>query len=129
MRLNVDPTPPLSLFQQDLDLVICVEDGLSPEIYVKEGLPKPDRHLLLGLVQTVAVVVGEQDRELVAFMDARSIVLETGAGVRPVKLGLVIARTEDGTFGVLAMQDKRQARVLAREALRWFTGTVRLDIP
>ena len=129
MRLIVDPEPSLPLFQQDLDLVICVEEGLAPEIQVKRGLPKPDRHLLLGLVQTVAMVVGEMDRELVCFMGTRSIELHTEDGTKTVKPGLVIARTAEGSFGVLAGEDKRHARVLARDALRWFTGTIRLDIP
>lgn len=129
MRLLVDPSPELSVFQQDLDLVICVDEGLQPEIHVRAGLPKPDRHLLLGLMQTVAVVVGESDGELVCFMEVRSIALDTGEGARPVKPGLVIARTPEGTFGVLAVADKRHAKILARDALRWFTGTIRLDIP
>jgi hypothetical protein len=129
MRLIVDPAPALPVFEQDLDLVICVSEGRAPEIHVKQGIPKPDRHLLLGLVQTVSVVVGEMDRELVCFMEPRSLVLEMETGSRPVQQGLVIARTSDGAFGVLAIEDKRQARVLAREALRWFTGTIRLDIP
>lgn len=129
MRLIVDPTPALALFQQDLGLIICVRDGLAPEIHVKGGLPKPDRHLLLGLMQTVAVAVGEMDRELVDFVETRSIVLDSDAGSMALLPGLVIARSTNGEFGVLAPQDTRQARVLARQALRWFTGTIRLDVP
>jgi hypothetical protein len=129
MRLIVDPIPPSPLVEKDLGLVICLEDGQAPEIFVKEGLPKPDRHLLLGLMQTVAVAVSEKDPELVVFIDARSIVLRTESGSRPVRPGLVIARSEDGAVGVLVTPDTQQARVLARQALRWFTGTIRLDVP
>ncbi len=129
MRLIVDPIPSSILVDKDLELVICVQDGQSPEIYVKEGLPKPDRHLLLGLIQTVAVAVSERDPELLVFMDARSMVLKTESASRPVPPGLVIARSQDGAVGVLATQDTQQARVLARQALRWFTGTIRLDVP
>jgi hypothetical protein len=129
MRLIVDPAPHLSLFHKDLGLVICVEDGGTPEIHVKEGLPKPDRHLLLGLMQTASMAVSERDPELVVFMDARSILLEEGAVSKSVPRDLVIVRGEDGAVGVLASQDAHQARVVVRQALRWFTGTIRLDVP
>ncbi len=129
MRLIVDPIPLSPLVDNNLELVICLEDGQAPEIHVKEGLPKPDRHLLLGLMQTVAVAVSERDPELVVFMDARSVVLKTESASRHVPPGLVIARTEDGAVGVLATLDTQHARILARQALRWFTGTIRLDVP
>ena len=66
MRLTIEPKPSLPQFSSDLDLVIVTtDDDRIPEIFVTEGSPVPDRHMLLGLVQIVSVAVQEQDPESV----------------------------------------------------------------
>jgi hypothetical protein len=129
MKLIIDPSPSLPVFHRNLDLVIRIGADRPPEMHVGEGLPKPDRHLLLGMAQSVAMAVTEKDRDLVVFMDAASIVLETGLSSKKLDPGLIVIRDEDGRLGILAGEDPRGARLLAREALRSFTGGIRLDIP
>ena len=130
MRLLVDPSPPLSVFSEGLELVICVDADASPELYLKEGIPKPDRHLLLGIMQSASMAVSESDPELTAFLEPAPVVLSRSDGTsKKLGAGLIVVRTEDGHLGVLSVVDPPQARRLAREALRWFTGTIRLDVP
>ncbi len=129
MRLRIDPPPPLEIFNQRLDLVICTKGGALPEVYTSENSPKPDRHFLLGIVQTALVAIEEADPESVVFMDTNSLTLETSNELIPLDCKLLIARAAAGGFAVLTGTDQALARRLAREAARKFTGTIRLDIP
>jgi hypothetical protein len=130
MRLLVDPSPQLPVFGEGLELVICVDVDAIPEIYLNQGVPKPDRHLLLGIMQSAAMAVSESDPELMTFLEPAMVVLSRSDGSsKKLGAGLIVVRTEDGHLGVLSAVDPPQARRLAREALRWFTGTIRLDIP
>jgi hypothetical protein len=129
MKLMIEPQPLLAVFGEDLELVIQIGDDQLPEIYVKAGLPKPDRHLMLGIIQGAAMAVAEADAELVTFMDPVSLELDTGGGTKKLSAGLVVVRAEDGSLGILATEDRTRARALARQAVRWFTGTIRLDVP
>lgn len=129
MRLTIEPKPPLPQFSSELDLVIFMDDGRAPEIFVREGSPRPDRHLLLGLVQIVSVAVQEQDPESVVRMEHCSVRLERTGEVKDLKPGLVIVRTGEGRFGVIGVGDSSTVKRLTREILRWFTGTIRLDVP
>ncbi len=129
MKLFIDPPPPVTVFDKELDLVISASEQGPPEVFVKEGSAQPDRHFLLGVVQAVAMAVEEADHEFTAFMEADSLTLENGGSVKALSNGLIIVRSEDGTLGGLAVPDPRLARRLAREVVRWFTGSIRLDIP
>lgn len=129
MKLVADPVPPLPVFREEVALVIRVGEEEIPEIYVQQGAPKPDRHLLLGMMQSVSMAIKERDPELAVFLDTQEIALHTESGVRQLQSGLIIVRAEDGTYAALVQRDEQQARRLASQALRWFTGTVRLDVP
>jgi hypothetical protein len=129
MKLFLDPSDSLPLFSMDLQLVIRIEEGRSPELFLEHGISNPDRHLLLGLVQRIAMAVEERDRESVAFANGCTIRLKRAGEAKTFGPGLVIARSDDGTIGAVASVDPSMARRLARLAVRWFTGTIRLDVP
>jgi hypothetical protein len=129
MKLIFDPIPSLSLLSLEPEVVIGFEDNRPAEVYVREGLPRPDRHLLLGIVQSILVAVEEMDPESVELMTTCTIKLDRGNEVKELRPGLIIVRVKDGRFGALIVGDRRSALRLARQAVRWFTGTIRLDIP
>jgi hypothetical protein len=131
MKLSVQPMPSLSAFSEDLQFVIHVgdSDAAIPELYLEEGLPQPDRHLLVGVAQTVLVAVEESDPETVAFLDACAVSLETPRETKPLDRGLIVVRSTTGQFGALVTAAPSAAKRLARKAVRWFTGGIRLDIP
>jgi hypothetical protein len=129
MKLIVDPPAGLPLFANDLDVVIALEDEGIPEISVAKDLPRPDRHLLLGMVQVVAVAVQENDRETFCHMDSASVELQASEQSGPLTSPLIVARGRDGAFGALGLGDFQAVRAVARKAVRYFTGTIRLDVP
>jgi hypothetical protein len=101
----------------------------TPQIYVGKDSPKPDRHLLLGIVQSVNVAVEERDPDMVKFMSRCSVRLDGSGAAKIFDSGLIIARDTHGAIAVLAIGDAPTGRRLARQGLRWFTGTIRLDVP
>jgi hypothetical protein len=129
MKLLIDPLPLLPLFSLDPELVIRIEEDRPPEVYIEEGLPRPDRHFLLGIAQSVLVAVEEMDPESVELMSTCTIKLDRANEVKDFGAGLVIVRVSEGRFGALIVGDSHLALRLARQAVRWFTGTIRLDIP
>lgn len=129
MRIITDPPPSLGVFSNDLELVIVVRENANPEVFVPEGTPAPDRHLVLGLVQSAVVCVEERDAETVVSREYRTIRLFQPGKTIDLSAALVIGKAGNGRFGVLVRGDWKQARQLARQGLRWFTGTVRLDVP
>jgi hypothetical protein len=129
MRLRIDPQPKSSLFSSDLELVIEQRASGIPRIHIAQSVPRPDRHLLLGIVQSTAFAVQERDAESVFVDESMTVVLETDEGAKTLDPGLVIARSKDGRFGALVRGDWKRAREHARNALRYFTGTIRLDVP
>lgn len=129
MRLRIDPTPSIPQLSEELEIVILIAEGLLPEVFSAEGLPKPDRHLVLGLVQTAAMAIGEQDAESVCHMENCTARLEKAGKSIDMTAPLVVVKTTDGRFGVLVAGEPASANRLARQAVRWFTGTVRLDVP
>ena len=129
MRLTIKPNPPIPQFGAELEIVIIVDDVGIPEIIVESGLPRPDRHLLLGLVQSVSLLIEEQDPESVAIMESCSVRLDKANEEKELEPGLLIVKTKEGRFGALIVGDSIVARRLARRSVRWFTGTIRLDVP
>jgi hypothetical protein len=129
MRITTDPATLLPVFSEDLYLVILARDGTIPEVSVAEGTPTPDRHLLLGLAQSAVLAIEERDPETVVCKEYRSILLHRSGETKELVHGLVIGTSRDRSFGVLASCDWKEAIHVARKTLRWFTGTVRLDIP
>ena len=129
MKLHIDPPPSLEIFRQKLELVVCIKEGDLPGVYAIETSAKPDRHFLLGIVQTALIAIEEADPESTAFMDTNSLTLERSNELIPLNCQLIIVRSAAGAFAALTGTDKALARRLAREAARRFTGTVRLDIP
>jgi hypothetical protein len=129
MRLLTEPAAQSPLFDSELELVICLREESPPEIFLQDGMPRPDRHMLLGMIQTIVVAAEEMDSASVAFVDSCSTRLERGDEMSILHSDLIIIRAIDGRFGALAIGDKRSVRRLARRAERWFTGTIRLDVP
>jgi hypothetical protein len=125
----LDTSPSLALFTKELELVVTVDESAIPEIYPREGQPMPDRHFLLGLVQTAGVLLEERDPESVAVLKQCSIRLERGETVISLDSAFVIVRPVDGRLGVLAVGDWQTARRLARKAVRHFTTAIRIDVP
>jgi hypothetical protein len=129
MKLLIDPTPPVPILLEDQELVIEVVPSGIPTIYVEEGRPPADRHLLWGIGQSVVISVEERDAESVAFMKNCSVKLMRQGVVRDLTPGLTIVRTNRGRLGALAVGDVQTARRLARETARYFTRILRLDVP
>lgn len=129
MKLHIDPPPRLEIFGQQLELAICIKEGAVPDVHTIENSAKPDRHFLLGIVQTALIAIEEADPESTAFMDTNSLTLERSNESIQLNCQLIIVRSAAGAFAVLTGTDQALARRLAREAARRFTGTIRLDIP
>ncbi len=129
MKLHVDPTPALDSFGQDFDLVICVTETTLPVVYTAENSANPDRHFLLGLVQTALIAIEELDPDTVAFISTSPLTLEKNDELIHLDCQLLIVRSKTGSFAVLMRTDQALARSLIREAARRFTGLIRLDIP
>ncbi len=129
MRLAITPIPSIPQMSDELEIVILVNQDGVPEVFAAEDLPKPDRHLLLALAQTVAMAVEEQDPESVVFLDSCSIRLDRSGDWKDVAAGLVLVKSRQGRFGGLVVGDSICGKRLTRKAVRWFTGTIRLDVP
>lgn len=129
MKLRIEPPPTHKWLHSDLELVICLNCEKTPEVFIEPGEPKPDRHLLLGIAQSVVVAVEERDTDLVEFARPDSMRLDSGMQSKELACDFVIFRTAEGRIGALAPEDTAVARTLARKALRWFTGAIRLDVP
>jgi hypothetical protein len=129
MKLLVSPLPQLQLFGSELELVICLHEDSSPEVFLEDKKPRPDRHMLLGMMQTIVMAIEEMDPTFVEFAENFSLRLVRNGEERDIDSGLTIVRSVDGRYGALAEGDARQVRRLARRAERWFTGAIRLDIP
>ncbi len=129
MKLIFDPLPSLPLFALDPELVIRIEEDQPAEVYIGEDLPKPDRHLLLGIAQSILVAVEEMDPESVELISRCTVKLDRADEAKEFDPGMIIVRVKDGRFGALIVGDARYALRLARQAVRRFTGTIRLDIP
>lgn len=129
MRLVTEPPALLPALLDELQLVIRIKENKPPQIYVREGFPKPDRHLLLGIVQTVNVAVEERDSDMVWFTPRCTVRLEGSGDTKIFDSGLILARDSKGAIGAFVIGDLPAGRRLARQGVRWFTGTIRLDVP
>jgi hypothetical protein len=129
MRLVTEPPVLLPALLDELELVIRIEEDETPQTYVREGSPKPDRHLLLGIVQSVKVAVEERDPDMVWFTPRCTVSVEGSGDTKTFDSGLILARDSKGAIGALVIGDPTAGRKLARQGLRWFTGTIRLDVP
>ena len=129
MRIVTEPPVSLPVFPEQLELVIRIGEDETPQVYVRDGCPKPDRHLLLGIAQSVDVAVEERDPDMVRFTPRCTVSLEGTGDAKIFDSGLILARDSKGAIGVLVIGDPPAGRRLARHGLRWFTGTVRLDVP
>jgi hypothetical protein len=129
MKLFTEPPVSLPQLAEELQLVIRIEEDQTPQIYVQEDSPMPDRHLLLGIVQSVNVAVEEKDHDMVRFTGPCTVRLETTGDTKIFESGIIIARDCRGAIAALVIGDAAEGRRLARRGLRWFTGTIRLDVP
>ena len=129
MRLSIAPSLSLPQFDDELEIVILICQDSLPEVLYAEGLPRPDKHLLLGLVQTVVMAIEEQDSESVVSMENCSVRVDRAGEWKDVSAGLVLVKSREGRLGALVRVDSATGRRLARQAVRWFTGTIRLDVP
>lgn len=130
MKLIVKPKANNLLLEKPLHLVIAVEPEGHFEVYNYESGLKPDRHLVLGIAQAMAVQIEEKDPETVVFAKDAEVALEMDGVIKKLSSGLIIVRTaEDGAIAALALCDPSEGRRLARRAVRALTGTIRLDVP
>lgn len=129
MRIEIDPPVPLPCFDENLLFVVSLVDESAPELILEENVPKPDRHLLLGMAQNILMALDEMDPDLVAALTPKSVVLHYAGKTKELKPGLIIARAENGQYGAVVVEDPTLARALARQAVRWFMGGIRLDVP
>jgi hypothetical protein len=118
-----------SLAALDVDIVIHVGLETHPEIFLEDGVAKPDRHFLIGLIQLCTVSVEEKDSAVVTFSPNKTVVIETMGQQHTIESGIVIFRTTKGKVGCISCHDPAAARKIMRDALRRFTGAIRLDIP
>lgn len=129
MKLTIQPDPKLDIFRDNLELAICVRENQTPEILIEEGLPRPDRHLLLGIVQAITIAAEENDEEMLEVSDNCTVAVHFAGEKKFAEQVLVIVRSQNGRFAAFFNGDRRTAKSFAKKALRWFTGTIRLDIP
>ncbi len=128
MRLTINTPIDSDFFTHKLQVVIAATKDGTPGIFFSDNLPKPDRHLLLGMAQSVLFAVQESDADIVIFADSCEVVLHSN-GLHSLNPDLLIARDEFGEYKVIAVNPKQQAKKVAGQMLRWFTGTIRLDVP
>jgi len=114
---------------QDVEVVVHVGLGNQPEIFLEDGVAKPDRHFLIGLIQLCTVAVEERDAEVVLFSPDTNVVLEVNGHKNTISSGVLIFKTRKGRVGCVCLDDAGAGRRIMRDALRRFTGTIRLDIP
>lgn len=130
MKLVCNPQASNSLFLKPLQLVITVEPDGHFEVYIPEDGVKPDRHLLLGIAQSMAVQIEEKDPDTVEFADSIDVGLDLKGSTQKLVADLIIVRTlEEGAIAALVKGDAATGRRLARQAVRSLTGTIRLDVP
>jgi hypothetical protein len=129
MKLSTKPDTRLEILNESLEMVIEIKEDSIPTVRTCPGKPKPDRHMVLGVVQSLSMAVEERDEESVAFVEPRMVQLHTGEEIVRIDAPLVMMKSSLGKLGALALVDPKSARGLARGAVRYFTGTVRLDIP
>lgn len=130
MKVLISPETNNELLGKPLQLVITVEPDGHLEVYISESSLKPDRHLLLGIAQSMAVQIEEKDPETVVFIDVAEVDLELHGSVQRLTASLIIVRSlEEGTLTALVRGDSSTGRRLARQAVRALTGTIRLDVP
>ena len=129
MKLSTETDTNLEILHESLEMVIEIKEDSIPVVRTCPGKPKPDRHMVLGVVQSLSVAVEERDEESVAFVERRSVRLHAGENIVRIDAPLVMMKSSLGKLGALAFVDPKTARGLARGAVRYFTGTVRLDIP
>jgi hypothetical protein len=128
MKIVTNPSVNFPILLEDLEIVVRIVENSLPEIYY-QGVPNPDRHMLLGLIQSSAMAIEEKDPELVYFTDFTSIELQRDDETRPLYPGVIVIRSVALHFGVLAPYDRQTSRRMARAAVRYFMGTIRLDVP
>ncbi len=130
MKLTVTPDTDNLLLKKPLQLVITVEPDGHFEVYISESGVRPDRHLLLGIAQSMAVQIEEKDPETVVFADSVDVSLECDGVIQKLLSDLILVRTaEEGAIAALVRSDPANGRRLGRQAVRALTGTIRLDIP
>ncbi|MBM4326534.1 MAG: hypothetical protein FJ118_05140 [Deltaproteobacteria bacterium] len=129
MRLRIDPPTPLAIFTEELELIVVVPEVGIPSIFAPPGVPRPDRRLVLGLIECAAAAVSEDDRDCVALMDHCSVSLELNGEIKGLESSFIVARGKQAVLGVLVAGTRQDARRRARQAVRYFTGTIRLDAP
>ena len=129
MRMFIEPQPSNNSIPSEVKLVINISDSKPPELFWDVSCHLPDRHWLLGISQTVCFAVEEMDRDTVVLMKECSITLEHDEVSRPLYGGLIIVQGFDGKVLSLVIGDASDGRRLARQAVRWFTGGIRLDVP
>jgi len=129
MRLLIVPPAPIALLAGELGLVIEVPEAGIPTLYVPRGVPQPDRHLVVGLIQSVAVAVSEDDKDSVAIVDRCSVHLELNGQIKELDPSFIVARDDRAAFGVLIAGTREEARRRTRQAVRYFMGTIRMDVP
>lgn len=129
MRLVVQPPVALPALRDDLELVVtCGLEG-PPEVFTPPGVPRPDRHFLLGVAESIAFAIREMDPEVVARAQGCRVTLDAEGTVKKLDPDLVVVRTLDGRLGALVVGSSVDARRLARNVVRSFTATLRLDVP
>lgn len=118
------------LLEKSLHLVLTLEPEGHFEVYTSEDSLKPDRHLLLGIAQAMAIQIEEKDPDTVAFAPEVEVELEIDGTVKRLSSDLIIVRTyEEGALAALVRGDSSSGRRLGRQAVRALTGTIRLDVP
>jgi len=129
MKIAIGKNDLTSLMDGELQLAIHAGQGERVEVYLRDGISKPDRHFLIGMVQLASVAVEETDKEFVSFIQDLPISLLRNGQETPIGNGLFIFKTEEGRISCISALDPKSSTKVVREALRQLTGTIRLDVP
>ncbi|MDD3472422.1 MAG: hypothetical protein PHS86_06540 [Syntrophaceae bacterium] len=130
MKLRITPEINNPLLKKDLQLVITMEQDGHFEVYIPKSSVKPDRHLLLGIAQSMAFQIEEKDPETVVFAKDAIVQLDADGSVQEISSSLIMVRTlDEGAIAALVRTDSSSGKRLARQVVRALTGTIRLDVP
>ncbi|MGD9819238.1 MAG: hypothetical protein AB7V04_11140, partial [Desulfomonilaceae bacterium] len=90
MKLRITPEINNPLLKKDLQLVITMEQDGHFEVYIPKSRVKPDRHLLLGIAQSMAFQIEEKDPETVVFAKDATVQLDADGSVQEISSSLIM---------------------------------------
>lgn len=129
MQLVFEPRSGIHDRGEDVELAVTVDSEAVPEVHTPAGTPRPDRHYLVGLAQSLAVAAEEEDPEMVEFIPDFTLGFLDSPNTAQLRPTMVILRFGSGRMALISAMAPNETARMMRKVVRAFTGGVRLDIP